>query len=96
MGIGKVDPDFYVFYEDDPVIYENLMKNQEIIFSNLLKGPDNKPYWLGMGVEIPSQGYNHYGQWHEGMKDEDGNPVKHAHGNARYTMRLDYLDNFDK
>ena len=20
MGIGKVDPDFYVFYEDDPVI----------------------------------------------------------------------------
>jgi phosphoenolpyruvate carboxykinase (GTP) len=33
--------------KDDPVIFENLMKNQEVIFSNVLVGPDNNPYWLG-------------------------------------------------
>ena len=82
--------------KDDPVIFENLMKNQEVIFSNVLVGPDNKPYWLGMGVETPKEGHNHFGAWHEGVKDAKGNEVGIAHGNARYTMRLDYLDNIDK
>ncbi len=82
--------------KDDPVIFENLMKNQEIIFSNILMGPDKKPYWLGMGVEPPKEGRNHFGAWHEGVKDTDGNTVGVAHGNARYTMRLDYLANIDK
>ncbi|MDD3366110.1 MAG: phosphoenolpyruvate carboxykinase (GTP) [Sphaerochaetaceae bacterium] len=82
--------------KDDPVIFENLMKNQEVIFSNVLRGPDNKPYWLGMGVEPPKEGRNHFGEWKEGIKDAKGNEVGVAHGNARYTMRLDYLDNIDK
>ena len=82
--------------KDDPVIFENLMKNQEVIFSNVLMGPDKKPYWLGMGVEAPKEGHNHFGEWHEGVKDSKGNTVGVAHGNARYTMRLDYLDNIDK
>jgi len=82
--------------KDDPVIFENLMKNQEVIFSNVLMGPDKKPYWLGMGVDSPKKGRNHYGDWHEGIKDTKGNTVGLAHGNARYTMRLDYLDNIDK
>jgi len=82
--------------KDDPVIFENLMKNQEVIFSNVLMGPDKKPYWLGMGVDAPKEGMNHFGKWHEGIKDGKGNEVGVAHGNARYTMRLDYLDNIDK
>lgn len=82
--------------KDDPVIFENLMKNQEVIFSNVLMGPDKKPYWLGMGVDSPKKGRNHFGDWHEGIKDTKGNTVGLAHGNARYTMRLDYLDNIDK
>ena len=82
--------------EDDPVIFENLMKNQEVIFSNILMGPDNKPYWLGMGVDSPEEGENHFGSWKKGIKDSKGNEVGLAHGNARYTMRLDYLDNIDK
>lgn len=82
--------------KDDPLIFENLMKNQEIIFSNVLMGPDRKPYWLGMGVDSPKEGRNHFGKWHEGIKDAKGNVVGLAHGNARYTMRLDYLDNIDK
>jgi phosphoenolpyruvate carboxykinase (GTP) len=82
--------------DDDPVIFENLMKNQEIIFSNVLRGPDNKPYWLGMGVEAPDEGRNHFGQWKKGTVDSQGKKVDIAHGNARYTMRLDYLDNIDR
>ncbi|NCB42971.1 MAG: phosphoenolpyruvate carboxykinase (GTP) [Clostridia bacterium] len=82
--------------EDDPLIFENLMKNQEVIFSNILIGNDGLPYWLGMGVEPPEEGHNHFGKWHAGMKDSNGNKVSHAHGNGRYTMRLDYLDNIDK
>ena len=82
--------------KDDPVIFENLMKNQEVIFSNILQGPDNKPYWLGMGVDAPEEGRNHFGQWKKGTVDSTGKEVGLAHGNARYTMRLDYLDNIDK
>lgn len=82
--------------KDDPLIFENLMKNQEVIFSNVLQGPDKKPYWLGMGVEAPTEGKNHFGAWKKGIKDDKGNEVGVAHGNARYTMRLDYLANIDK
>lgn len=82
--------------KDDPVIFENLMKDQEVIFSNVLMGPDKMPYWLGMGVETPKEGRNHFGNWHEGIKDAKGKTVGIAHGNARYTMRLDYLENIDK
>jgi len=82
--------------KDDPVIFKNLMKNQEIIFSNVLRGPDNMPYWLGMGVDPPDSGRNHFGDWKKGVKDSQGKAVDVAHGNARYTMRLDYLDNIDR
>lgn len=81
---------------DDPLIFENLMKNQEVIFSNILQSKDKKPYWLGMGVEAPAEGKNHFGDWKKGIKDNKGNEVGVAHGNARYTMRLDYLANIDK
>lgn len=82
--------------DDDPLIYENLQKPQEIIFSNVLRAEDNNPYWLGMGMETPKEGRNHSGPgWKEGKKDADGNEIGVAHSNARYTMRLDYLDNFD-
>lgn len=81
---------------DDPLIFENLMKNQEVIFSNVLCGNDNLPYWLGMGVEPPQEGRNHFGEWHKGIKDQKGNEIQYAHANGRYTMRLDYLANIDK
>ncbi len=82
--------------KDDPVIFKNLMLDQEVIFSNVLRGPDNKPYWLGMGVDAPGNGRNHFGEWKKGVADSTGKEVGVAHGNARYTMRLDYLDNIDK
>lgn len=82
--------------EDDPVIFENLMKEQELLFTNVLMGPDRHPYWLGMGVETPEEGRNHFGAWQKGAVDDKGAEVRIAHGNARYTMRLDYLKNIDK
>jgi len=83
--------------EDDPLIFENLMKEQELIFSNVLRGPDNNPYWQNCGMDEPDSGDNHSGlAWYRGKKDAKGNEIPIAHSNARYTMRLDYLANFDK
>ena len=83
--------------EDDPVIFANLMRDQELIFSNVLRGPDNQPYWLGSGLDTPKTGDNHSGaDWFEGKTDAKGNKIPVAHGNSRYTMRLDYLENYDK
>ncbi|MBN2242404.1 MAG: phosphoenolpyruvate carboxykinase (GTP) [Acidobacteria bacterium] len=82
--------------QDDPVIFANLMKDQETIFSNILIGPDNKPYWLGCGMNNPDEGTNHHGAWKKGDRDEKDKEIPLAHSNARYTIRLDYLQNFDR
>ena len=75
--------------KDDPVIYATLQEPKEMIFSNVLTGPDNLPYWQGMGVETPKEGVNFAGEWTEG----GDTPI--SHGNARYTMRMEYLANLD-
>ena len=82
--------------DDDPVIFENLRKPQELIFSNVLEGPDKNPYWINMGEDTPDSGRNHHGTWKKGDKDAKGKEVGIAHPNSRYTMRLDYLSNFDR
>lgn len=82
--------------EDDPVIFKELQTpGREVIFSNVLVGPDNLPYWLGMGVDPPKTGKNHSGEWYEGKRDSEGNLIPFAHSNARYTIRLRYLQNID-
>ncbi|MFO7870503.1 MAG: phosphoenolpyruvate carboxykinase (GTP) [Kiritimatiellia bacterium] len=82
--------------KDDPVIFETLMKPQETIFSNVLTGPDKEPYWQGMKIPTPSEGMNHSGEgWFEGKKDSAGREIDIAHSNARYTIRMEYLDNLD-
>jgi phosphoenolpyruvate carboxykinase (GTP) len=87
--IEDVNPD------DDPLIYETLTSPRELIFSNILVN-DGKPYWLGMGQELPDEGINHYGDWKKGMKDESGKEVGPAHKNARYTVRIEDLENVDE
>ena len=82
---------------DDPVIYEALTTPREMIFSNVLIH-DGEPYWLGMGLEdddYPKTGMNHGGEWREGKKDEKGIEIPLAHPNARYTIRLQELENLD-
>ncbi len=80
--------------KDDATIYKVLTSPGEIIFSNVLV-KDGKPYWLGMGKELPKDGLNFSGSWYEGKKDETGNEVPAAHKNARYAVALRALGNCD-
>ncbi|MFW6457075.1 MAG: phosphoenolpyruvate carboxykinase (GTP), partial [Planctomycetota bacterium] len=82
--------------EDDPIIWKVLHQSGEVIFSNILIGDDNKPYWLGMGQDIPDHGVNHSGEWWAGKTDDDGREVTPSHKNARYTVSLDRLENADE
>jgi phosphoenolpyruvate carboxykinase (GTP) len=78
--------------KDDPVIWNVLNSTGEVIFSNVLV-KDGKPYWLGMGEDIPEEGVNHVGEWKKGMEGPDGKEVTPSHKNARYTVKIDSLDN---
>lgn len=80
--------------KDDALIYKVLVNPGEIIFSNVLV-KDGKPYWLGMGSDIPKEGINFSGAWYEGKKDEEGNEITPAHKNARYAVALKALENCD-
>lgn len=81
--------------DDDPLIYEALTSPGEVIFSNVLIN-DGKPYWLGMGQEVPGEGENYSGKWCKGKKDEKGREILYAHKNARYTIALHDLKNVDE
>ncbi len=86
--IRDVNPD------GDPVIYKALTTPGERIFSNVLI-KDGKPYWMGMGSELPKEGCNYAGEWEEGMKGPDGRETTPSHKNARYTLRINDLENAD-
>jgi len=81
--------------QDDPSIWEVLTKPGEVIFSNVLVN-NGRPYWLGMGVDIPDSGENFAGAWRKGMKDAKGAEIPPAHKNARYTVSLKALANCDE
>ncbi|MCL2287912.1 MAG: phosphoenolpyruvate carboxykinase (GTP) [Candidatus Bathyarchaeota archaeon] len=80
--------------KDDALIWKVLTTPGEVIFSNILV-KDGKPYWLGMGKELPKEGLNYTGQWYEGKKDGTGAEVPAAHKNARYAVSLSALGNVD-
>ncbi|MBN1818946.1 MAG: phosphoenolpyruvate carboxykinase (GTP) [Sedimentisphaerales bacterium] len=80
--------------KDDPVIYEAITRPGEVIFGNVLI-TDGKPYWMGMGCEIPDKGVNFSGLWHKGKKDAEGKDIPPSHKNARYTVRISALANRD-
>lgn len=81
--------------KDDPVIYKALTSPGEVIFGNVLI-KDSKPYWVGMGSQLPDSGTNFTGAWTQDKKDAEGKAVPASHKNARYTIRLSALDNLDK
>ncbi|MBE3090851.1 MAG: phosphoenolpyruvate carboxykinase (GTP) [Candidatus Atribacteria bacterium] len=80
--------------EDDPVIYQALITPGEVIFSNVLIN-NGVPYWEGMKKDIPDKGINFSGEWFEGKKDSQGKEIPCSHKNARYTLRLNELNNID-
>lgn len=79
---------------DDPAIYKVLSTSGEVIFSNILV-KDDKPYWLGMDGELPKDGVNFSGIWHENKTDDKGEKIPLAHKNARYAVKLKALENVD-
>ena len=87
--IGDVNPN------DDALIYKALTTPRELIYSNVLVKEDT-PYWLGMGKELPEDGENYSGDWKKGNEDKDGNEILPAHKNARYTIRINELNNTDE
>jgi phosphoenolpyruvate carboxykinase (GTP) len=80
--------------KDDQLINKVLTHSGEIIFSNVLV-KDGKPYWLGMGKELPKDGVNYTGAWFEGKKGFDGAEIPAANKNARYAVALKALENCD-
>jgi phosphoenolpyruvate carboxykinase (GTP) len=80
--------------KDDPVIWDALTRPGEVIFSNVLVR-DGRPYWTGMGIEVPAEGRNYSGAWRKGKKGEDGKEVPVSHPNSRYTLRISELANRD-
>ncbi len=80
--------------ENDPVIYQALTTPGEVIFSNVLTN-NGVPYWGGMRKDIPDKGINFSGEWFEGKKDNQGKETPCSHKNARYTLRLNELNNID-
>jgi len=43
----------------------------------------------------PTEGINHSGEWFEGKKDENEKEIPLSHSNARYTTRINDLENVD-
>jgi phosphoenolpyruvate carboxykinase (GTP) len=81
--------------KDDPYIWEVLNNPNEVIFSNILRLPDDSVYWIGKDGSVPEKGYNHSGEWFIGKKDAKGNEIDPSHKNARFTFELKNLKNLD-
>jgi phosphoenolpyruvate carboxykinase (GTP) len=80
--------------KSDPLIWEALTGKGEVIFSNVLV-KDGMPRWQGDGRKEPDDGVNFSGNWVNGKKDEKGKKISLSHTNARYTARLENLENCD-
>jgi len=81
--------------KDDPIIWNVIHSDEEVIFSNVLVS-NGKPYWNGMGEQIPEGGENHSGVWWKGKKDKEGKEIPPSHKNARFTVPLSGFKNLDK
>jgi phosphoenolpyruvate carboxykinase (GTP) len=81
--------------KDDPVIFRALTTPRETIFSNVLVSKKS-PSWIGDGRSIPEKGVNFSGRWYPNKQDNEGKEIPHAHPNARYTIRIEELDNADE
>lgn len=80
--------------EGDPHLMKVLREpGYEVIFSNVLV-KDGVPYWEGSLEEVPSDGVNFQGEWHEGKVDASGKPVPMSNPNARATLRCTAIDNY--
>ncbi|MGF3554071.1 MAG: phosphoenolpyruvate carboxykinase (GTP) [Thermoplasmatota archaeon] len=81
--------------KDDPLQWKALNEPNEIIFSNVLYYDDGKVYWNGKSGIIPERGINYSGEWYKDKKNKNGKLITPSHKNARFTFRMDILENVD-
>ena len=77
------------------MIWKILNEENELIFSNVLKTEDGGVHWIGKPGDLPEKGINYAGDWYPGKKDEDGNEIPVSHKNARFTAKLETMENVD-
>ena len=62
---------------------------KKTIYTNVLLKPDKTVWWEGADGEVPSEGIDWQGRlWKPGMKDAEGNIMKGAHPNSRFTTSI--------
>ncbi len=70
--------------KSNPNAMATIQKNT--IFTNVLLKMDGTVWWEDGDPPIPEDGIDWRGRpWRPGLKGEDGNPIKGAHPNARFT-----------
>jgi len=73
--------------QNNPNMVETIRKNT--IYTNVLLGPDKTVWWEGADGEIPSSGIDWQGRpWKPDMKDSQGNIIKGAQPNSRFTAPI--------
>lgn len=71
----------------NPNMVKTIQKNT--IYTNVVLKPDKTVWWEGADGEAPPQGIDWQGRlWKPGMKDEQGNAIKGAHPNSRFTAPI--------
>lgn len=73
--------------KSNPNMVKTIQKNT--IYTNVLLKPDKTVWWEGADGELPAQGIDWQGRlWKPGAKDEQGNAIKGAHPNSRFTTPI--------
>lgn len=63
--------------------------SKDAIFTNVVVTEDNDVWWEDMGVDCAGGTDWKNNPWKPGMKDADGNNIKGAHPNSRFTARAE-------
>ncbi|MDZ7859348.1 MAG: phosphoenolpyruvate carboxykinase (GTP) [Candidatus Krumholzibacteriota bacterium] len=82
--------------DEDTIQWNTITTPGDVIFTNQLVTEDGDVYWNGKPGKIPEKGVNHSGEWYPGKKDDEGNEITPSHKNARFTFKIDTLDNVSK
>jgi len=73
--------------KSNPNAIATIKKNT--IFTNVLLKPDMTVWWEEGDGPVPEEGIDWQGRpWKPGMKDKDGNIIKGAHANSRFTAPI--------
>ena len=71
----------------NPMMVKTIQKNT--IYTNVLMKQDRTVWWEGADGEVPSEGVDWQGRlWKPGNLDADGNIVRGAHPNSRFTTSI--------